>query len=94
MCVARDVLQCECGANKQTFVRKVKSAIMEKETIHRLENDKSRKHQGQFLHVIEEAEARIWSFVVLQLTPQMLHFSMNASQDTLPYDANLCVEKE
>ena len=32
MCVTRDVLQCDAGANKRTLVRRMKAAIMEKET--------------------------------------------------------------
>ena len=91
MCIARVVLQCDPGANKQTLLRRVKAAIMEKETTKLLEHVKSRKHQGQLLHVTEEEAARIWSSAVFQFPPQVLRFSMNAAQDTLPHNANLSV---
>ena len=89
MCVARDVLQCDTGANKLTLVRRVKAANMEKEITKQLERTKSTKYQGQLLCVTEEETASLWFSAVLQLPPQVLYFSMNAAQDTLPHNANL-----
>ena len=94
MCAARDVIQCDPGANKRTLVRRVKAYIMERETAKRLECAKSRKHQGQLLHETEDDAAGIWSSAVLQLPSQVLRFSMNAAQDTLPHNANLSLWKK
>ena len=75
MCAARDVMQCDPGANKRTLVRRVKAYIMEREIAKRLERAKSRKHQGQLLRETEDEAAGIWSSAVLQLPPQVLRFS-------------------
>ena len=87
-------MQCDPGANKRTLLRRVKAYIMEKETTKRLECAKSRKHQGQLLCETEDEAAGIWSSAVLQLPPQVLRFSINTAQDTLPHNANLSLWKK
>ena len=64
-CAARDVMQCDPGANKRMLVRRMKAYIMERETAKRLEHAKSRKHQGQLLRETVDDAAGIWSSVVL-----------------------------
>ena len=94
MCAARDVMQCDPGANKRILVRRVKAYIMERETAKRLEHAKSMKHQSQLLLETEDDAAGIWSSAVIQLPPQVLCFSMNAAQDTLSHNANLSLWKK
>ena len=39
----------------------------------------------------EGKAASTWSSAVLQLPPEVLSFSLNAAQDTLPHNANLAL---
>ena len=41
----------------------------------------------------DQKAANIWSSAVLQLPPEVMKFSMNAAQDTLPHNANLAMWK-
>ena len=45
--------------------------------------------QGQVFRCREDGAASIWSMAVQKLHPELLKFSLNAVQDTLPHNANL-----
>jgi len=47
--------------------------------------------QRQVFRCSEDGAASTWSTAVQKLPPQLLKFSLNAVQDTLPHNANLVV---
>ena len=64
---------------------------MGNDTERRLHHARGLEHQGQLLRATDDKAAEMWSSAVMQLPPQVLSFSMNAVQDTLPHNANLAL---
>ena len=63
---------------------------MENDAQRRLQHARGLEHQGQLLRATDEKAADIW-FSAVQLPPQVLSFSLNAAQDTLPHNVNLAL---
>ena len=91
MLFARDLWVHDPNANKKALIRKTKTAIMARDAETRLEHAHGLEHQGQLLRATDDKAAGIWASAVLQLPPEVLRFSMNAAQDTLPHNANLAM---
>ena len=83
--------QTDPGANRKALLKRAKAQVSEFDSEARLEHARSLPHQGQLLRATEDKAAGIWSSAVLQLPPQVLSFSLNAAQDTLPHNANLAL---
>ena len=84
----RDIWQEDPETNK-THLKKAKIQTTERESEKRLEHARDQQHQGQLMRATEDKAARTWSSAVLRLPPEVLSFSLNAGQDTLPHNANL-----
>ena len=91
MIATRDIWKKDPSANKKSLTRRAKVAIMENDTERRLYHARGLEHEGQLLHATDDKAAEMWSSAVMQLPPQVLSFSMNAAQDTLPHNANLAL---
>ena len=91
MTVARDTWQKDPSANRKALTRRTKATIMENDAQRRLQHARGLEHQGQLLRATEDKASDIWSSAVQQLPPQVLSFSLNAAQDTLPHNANLAL---
>ena len=89
MLVARDVMSENPGSNKKALVTKAKAVVAEDDARERLQHAQSLECQGQVMRCTEEDAAKIWSKTVQKLPPDLLKFSLNAVQDTLPHNANL-----
>ena len=89
MLMTRAILQKDPGTDRKTLMRRMKRSIEEKEAEGRLEYAKSLEHQGQLMRLTEDAAAKFWASAVINLPPEVLKFSMNAAQDTLPHNSNL-----
>ena len=87
----RGTWQMDPGANRKALLKRAKAQVSEFDSEARLEHARSLPHQGQLLRATEDKAAGIWSSAVLQLPPQVLRFSLNAAQDTLPHNANLAL---
>ena len=95
MLEAREIWQADPGASRKSLLKKVKAHVAVRDKERRLEHAKSLQHQGQLLRATDQKAANIWSSAVLQLPPEVMKFSMNAAQETLPHNAQLgYVEKE
>ena len=89
MLEVRDIWQTDPGANRKSLLKRAKAQVTECDSERRLEHARGLQHQGQLLRATDDKTANIWSSAVLQLPPEVLSFSMNAAQDTLPHNANL-----
>ena len=89
MLAARDLMAENPGSNKKALVTKVKATVTEDDARERLQHAQSLECQGQVFRCTEEDVANIWSKTVQKLPPDVLKFSLNAVQDTLPHNANL-----
>ena len=91
MLVARDTLAADPGVNKRTLIKKAKDSVIKADVEKRLQHAKSLARQGQVFRCSEEHAATIWSIAVGRLPPELLKFSLNAVQDTLPHNSNLAM---
>ena len=91
MIATRDNWKKDPSANKKSLTRRAKVAIMENDTERRLHHARELEHQEKLLRATDDKATEMWSSVVMQLPPQVLNFSMNAVQDTLPHNANLAL---
>ena len=89
MLTARDALAVEPGMTKRALVKKAKSIVCKEDASERLEHASSLKCQGQDFRYCEDSAANIWSSVAQKLPSELLKFSLNAVQDTLPHNHNL-----
>ena len=88
MLEVREIWQHDPGTSRKSLLKRAKAQI---DADRRPERAKSLPHQGQLLHATESKAASKRSSVVLQLPPEVLRFSLNAAQDTVPRDANLAM---
>ena len=79
------------GASRKSLLKRAKAQVAVCDAERRLKHARSLQHQGQLLRATESKAAGMWSSVVLQLPPQVLKFSVNTAQDTLPHNANLAL---
>ena len=89
MLAARDLMAENPGSSKKALVTKAKATVTEDDARDRLQHAQSLECQGQVFRCTEEAAANIWSKTVQKLPPDLLKFSLNTVQDTLPHNANL-----
>ena len=59
----------------------------------RMQHAQSLECQGQVFRCSEDGAASIWSTAVQKLPPQLLKFSLNAVQVTLPHNADLAMRR-
>ena len=91
MLEVRDIWQTDPGATKKSLVKKSKKYVDLCDKERRLEHARGLEHQGQLLRATDQKAAEILSSAVLQLPPEVLKFSLNAAQDTLPHNSNLAM---
>ena len=91
MLEVREIWQADPGASRKSLCKRAKTNVTVRDAEKRLEHARNLQHQGQLLRATESEAACTWSSAVLQLPPQVLRFSLNATQDTLPHNANLAV---
>ena len=91
MLVAREVMVADPGTSRKALMSQAKKAVKATETAERLEHARGLSSQGELHHLVEEDAAALWSETVQQLPPDCLKFALNATQDTLPHNANLSV---
>ena len=84
----REVWKEDPGASKKSLFKRAKAQVAVHDAQRRLDHTRSLQHQGQLLRATKSKAAGMWSSVVLQLPPQVLKFSANATQDTLPQNTN------
>ena len=85
MLEVRDIWQVDPGASRKSLGKTVKVQVTESDSERSLEDARSLPHQGQLLCVTEDKATSILSAAVLNLPPEVLSFSLNAAQDTLPH---------
>ena len=74
---------------------RTKSAMAKEDVEKRMKHAQSLECQDQVFRCSEDVTASIWSKAVQELPPELLKFSLNAVQDTLPHNAKFGhVEKE
>ena len=91
MLVAGDTLATDPSMTKRAFMRKAKNAVVKEDSDKRERHAKSLASQGQVFRCSEDQTDTIWSKSVSKLPPELLKFSLNAVQDTLPHNANLSI---
>ena len=89
MLTARDALAVEPGMMKRALIKRAKSIVCKKDARKRLEHASSLECQGRVFRCCEDSAASMWSSVVQKLPSELLKFSLNAVQDTLPHNDNL-----
>ena len=89
MLTARDALAVELGMMKQALIKMAKSIVCKKDAGKRLEHASSLDCQDRVFRCYEDSAASMWSSVVPKLPSELLNFSLNAVQDTLPHNDNL-----
>ena len=89
MLAAREVLAEDPGMSRHALMARAKSAMAKEDAEKRMQHAKSLECQGQVFRCSEDAAASIWSIAVQNLPPELLKFSLNAVQDTLPHNVNL-----
>ena len=94
MTEVREIWQADPGASRRSLLKRAKANASAKDTDRRMEHARNLPHQGQLLQATESSAASTWSATVLQLPPQVLRFSLNAAQDTLPHNFNLAMWKK
>ena len=70
---------------------RAKSAMAKEDAEKRMKHAQSLECQGQVFRCSKDGAASIWSKAVQKLPPELLKFSLNAVQDTLPHNANLAM---
>ena len=70
---------------------RAKSAMAKEDAGKRMQHARALECQGQVFRCREDGAASIWSVAVQKLPPELLKFSLNAVQDTLPHNANLAI---
>ena len=89
MLTARDALKEDPGMTKRALVKRARLFVCRDDSEKRLEHASSLQCQGQVFRCCEDTAASIWSSVVQKLPSELLKFSLNAVQDTLPHNENL-----
>ena len=89
MTTACDILAEDPGMSRKALLTKAKSSVSKRDTEKRRHHAKSLKCQGQVFRCCEQETATIWATAVQQLLPELLKFSLNAVQDTLPHNDSL-----
>ena len=77
------------GAVFKAVANKAKQSVQKLDSQARLIYAATLKQQGKLFGIIEEGAAEAWSKAVQLLPSALLKFGLNASQDTLPHNANL-----
>ena len=70
---------------------RAKSAMAKEDAEKRMKHAQSLECQGQVFRCSADGAASIWSKAVQKLPPELLKFSLNAVQDTLPHNDNLAM---
>ena len=91
MLAARETLVEDPGMSKRALMTRAKSAMAKEDAEKRMRHAQSLECQGQVFRCSEDGAASIWSKAVQKLPPELLKFSLNAVQDTLPHNANLAM---
>ena len=92
MLAARDTLAEDPSMSKQALMTRAKSAMAKEDAEKRMKHAQSLECRGQQdFRCSEDGAASIWSKAVQKLTLDLLKFSLNAVQDTLPHNANLAM---
>ena len=81
-----DALAVEPGMTKRALIKRAKSIVCKKDVGKRLEDASSLECQGRVFRCCEDSAASMWSSVVQKLLSELLKFSLNAVQDTLPHN--------
>ena len=89
MLMARDILARDPSMNTKALLATAKTTVSKRDMEKRVQHAKSLKCQGQTFQCCEQGAATIWATAVQQLPPEILKFSLNAAQDTLPHNKNL-----
>ena len=89
MLTTRDALTVEPGMTKRALIKRAKSIAYKKDAGKRLEHASSLECQGLVFRYCEDSAASMWSSVVQKLPSELMKFSLNAVQDTLPHNDNL-----
>ena len=91
MLAAREVMADDPGAKHRAWAKRSRNLVATEDNKDRLAHAKSLIVQGQLHHLDDADGASLWSDVVQDLPPECMKFALNASQDILPHNANLCV---
>ena len=91
MLAAQDTLAEDPSMRKRALMTRAKSAMAKEDAEKRMKHAQSLECQGQVFRCSEDGAASIWSKAVQKLPPELLKFSLNAVQDTLPHNANLAM---
>ena len=74
---------------KRALIKRAKSIVCKKDAGKRLEHASSLDCQDRVFRCCEDSAASMWSSVVQKLPSELLKFSLNAVQDTLPHNDKL-----
>ena len=91
MLAAREVMADDPGAKRGILAKRSRNLVVTEDNEDRLAHAKSLIVQGQLHHLDDADGASLWLDVVQTLPPECMKFALNAAQDTLPHNANLCV---
>ena len=89
MLIARDALSEDPGASRSGLKNRASKAVVAKDTEMRINHARSLEHQGDVHRAADEEASSIWASTITSLPSEQLKFALNASQDTLPHNANL-----
>ena len=87
----REIWQGDPGISRKSLTKRARAQVTADDAERRLDHAKGLQHQGQLLRATDSEAASIWANAVLQLPPQVMKFSLNGAQDTLPHNANLAL---
>ena len=91
MLEVRDIWHKDLDTNRRTLPKKAKIQATEHKSVERLEHARGLQHQRQLIRATEDKAASTWTSAVLQLPREVLSFSLNVAQGTLPHNANLAL---
>ena len=87
----REIWQGDPGISSKSLTKRARAQVTEDDAERRLDHVKGLQHQGEHLRATDSEGASTWANAVLQLPPQVMKFSLNGAQDTLPHNANLAL---
>ncbi len=87
--VARDALQENPGSSRTALKNRATKAVVSEDAETRLKHARSLERQGEIHRTVEEEASSLWASAITSLPPEQMKFALNASQDTLPHNANL-----
>ena len=93
MVVAREALVTDPGMGRRKLSKVARSMVSEDESANRFATMMSAEWRSEALRTVEEEAAAEWASALERLSPFQLKFALNASQDTLPHNANLALWK-